>query len=211
MNKRLRIFALISVFLLTIPNAKATVIVADDGWHIFQFPGLLSPTLPNPASPDDYSWFESFEFTLLQPALLTVQDLGDNVDQFEVYDNGSLIFTTSDPIGSNIGNFFDPDLAASIPELSRGSFLLMPGDHKITGVNIRYFSFDGDGSAALRLDTISINEPNVMSLLIISLLIWAAVNFFQSKLRPINCLFSSKQNYCKSSCCYLADQEFAKL
>lgn len=206
MNKRLRIFALISVFLLTIPNAKATVIVADDGWHLFQFPGLL-----NPALPDDYSWFENFEFTLLQPALLTVQDLGDSVDQFDVYDNGSLIFTTSTPSGGSIGDFFDPDLAASIPELSRGSFLLMPGDHTITGVNIRYVSTDGGGFAALRLDTISINEPNVMSLLIISLLIWAAVNFFQSKLRPINCLFSSKQNYCKSSCCYLDDQEFAKL
>lgn len=206
MNKRLRVFALISVLLLTISNAKATVIMADEGWHFFQFPGERNPTLPN-----DYSWFESFEFTLIQPALLTVQDLGDSVDQFDVYDNGSLIFTTSEPNGGGIGNFFDPDLAASIPELSRGHFLLMPGDHVITGVNVRFRSTDYGGGAALRLDTVSINEPNVMSLLILSLLIWAVVNFFQSKLRPINCLFSSKQNYCKSSCCYLADQEFAKL
>ncbi len=181
MSKKLKIFSLISVFLLTISTGKATVIVADDGWHFFQFPGWLNPALPN-----DYSWFTSFEFTLVQPALLTVQDLGDSVDQFSVYDHGSLIFTTSEPSGGGVGNFFDPDLAASITELSRGHFLLMPGDHVITGVNIRYLSTDYGGGAALRLDTMSISEPNIMSLLILSLLLWTAVNFYPSKLRPIN-------------------------
>ncbi len=185
MSKKLKLFSLIGVFLLAISNGKADVVVIapDTGWHHFLFPGMENLT-----SPYDYSWFTSFKFTLTQPALLTVQDLGDSYEQFEVYDNGRFIFMTSDPSGDSVGYVHDPDLAANIPELSRGQFLLMPGDHVITGVNLFHVSTDYGGEAALRLDTVrdtvSINEPNIMSLLILSLLIWAAVSFYPSKRRP---------------------------
>ena len=176
MRKRLIFFAIINVLLFTLPNAKATTITADDGWHVFGFPGVL-----NPVAPDDYSWFDSFDFSLTQPALLTVQDLGDSTDQFRVSDNGAVIFTTSSPSGGGVGDIFDPDIAAGIPELSHGSFLLGPGAHLITGVNIRFLSTDVGGSAALRLDTVTISEPDIIPLMALCLLTWVTLRTCMKK------------------------------
>lgn len=165
---------MIGVFFLTVSNAKGEVITADDGWHGFSFPGLL-----NPVAPEDYSWFDIFEFTLTLPAILTVQDLGDSTDQFSVFDNGSFIFNTSEPSGCCVGDIFNPDIAAGIPELSHGSFLLEPGTHIITGTNNRFASTDFGGAGALRVDTIEINEPNIISLLFLSTFIWVVLSFLR--------------------------------
>ncbi len=170
-KKQLNILPIIIIFFITISTAKATTLIsADDGWHTFLFPGIY-----NPIAPGDYSWFSSFEFTLAKTALITVQDLGQSVDAFRVFDNGKFIFNADGGAGGGNGTVNDPDLGLITPGFSRGSALLAPGKHIITGTNIRYVSTDYGGSAALRVDTV--NEPNSISLLIISLFLWVALSF----------------------------------
>ena len=64
--------------------------------------------------------------------LFTAVDGGLSLSQFEVFDFGGSIGTTSVPIpGSNCG-FDDPDACLADPALSSGEFCLGPGTHSIT-------------------------------------------------------------------------------
>jgi len=158
---------------LTAVNAHSLPLTVNGGWHYFQFPGLVN----NGIYPDyqefqgfaDYRWFDSFEFSLTKPAILRVQDVGLDVDQFAVFDNDIFIGQTSDPTGGSINSDVnDPDIAATLFSFSKGAFLLDIGLHSIIGTNIRYLSTDYGGGAFLRVDTITVPEPATISLFIIS-------------------------------------------
>ncbi len=149
-------------------SAKAVPLTVDGGWQGFDFPGQLTAVDPLAFL---YPWDRSFEFTLTQPGLLTVQDVFDPVDLFQVFDNGLFILQTSQNNSGGFGFTSDPDVAALDPDFSRGTILLGIGDHVITGGEINH-STDGGGSAFIRVDTVSVAEPSILSLLIFGLLIF---------------------------------------
>lgn len=148
---------------LTASNVHSLPLTVNGGWHYFEFPGVVNGVYP------DYSWYETFDFSLTKPALLTVQDIGQDVDQFNVFDNNIFIGQTSNPSGGQFlsNSISNPDVAMTIPDFSSGIFLLEIGFHSITGDNIRYLSTDYGGGAFLRVDTISVPEPTTISLFII--------------------------------------------
>jgi len=124
-----------------------------------------------------------------------VQDIDDTTDPFDVYDNGNYIFTTSDPFDggflSPIGNPNNPDEAALHSEFSRGTFMLKPGYHDISGTNIRPNSSDFGGGAFIRVDTIS--EPASLPLILLGILViayrhvnCATIKSFKNPNRSIN-------------------------
>jgi hypothetical protein len=109
--------------------------------------GFILPTNPtgidSPAAP--------WTFTLATAGTLTVQDLFISVDQFEIFDFGSSIGTTSPPTeGSDCGSNF----ACSVADLafSRGIFYLAAGDHSISG--IATISGAGSGAGAFIVSTV---------------------------------------------------------
>lgn len=150
--------------------AHAVPLTVNGGWVMFFFPGLENGSSP-------YNWYldaeftqvAHFEFDLTQNAMLTVQDIGDTTDQFEVYDNNAYLFVTSAPFGggytSFIKNTLDPDETALHPEFSQGSTLIGSGHHDITGKNIRFTSTDYGGAAYIRIDTVP--EPATLLLIIL--------------------------------------------
>lgn len=156
------------LFFLT--NASAAPLTVNDGWVRFYFPGQDNGSYP-------YNWYldsnltqvAHFEFDLTQNARLTVQDVGDTTDQFEVYDNNAFILVTSTPFGggylSFIGDTNSPDETVLHSEFSQGTFLLGPGHHDITGLNIRPTSTGYGGAAYIRIDTVS--EPATLLLVIL--------------------------------------------
>lgn len=163
MKKILKIILTGMVFLSLLPNANAVPLTVNGGWTSFSFPGVMNGAAP-------YFWFSNFEFNLTQNAIVTVTDAFANTDQFDVYDNGSYIFTTSDPLDAGIDLGLTPDEASVSPFYSHGSFLLEPGHHDITGANIRPTSADFGGRAYIRVDTVP--EPATPLLMISGLLLF---------------------------------------
>lgn len=162
MKRIFRIILTSMTILLFLPNANAVPLTVNGGWMSFSFPGISNGTAP-------YSWFSNFEFELTQNAVVTVTDVFANTDQFDVYDNDSYIFTTSDPLDAGIDLGLTPDEASVSPFYSHGSFLLGPGHHDITGINIRPTSADFGGVAYIRVDTVP--EPATVLLMISGLLL----------------------------------------
>ncbi len=171
MNKIVQKLIIIIILCFSMSSAKAVPLAIDGGWQNFLFPGLLN--LPPGVDPSDplFPWDTSFEFTLTQPGLLTVQDVGIPLDLFQVFDQGLFILETSGPSGNAFPVIDDPDVAALNPDFSRGSILLGIGEHVITGGE-RNHSTDGGGGAFIRVDTVAVTEPSIPSLLILGLLIF---------------------------------------
>lgn len=83
---------------------------------------------------------------------LTVQDAFLRGDSFNVFDNAVLIGSTSlvAASGSCPGDATNPDVCATDPLTSRGTFILLPGPHSITiQPNVSPF---GGGAAYFRID-----------------------------------------------------------
>ncbi len=139
-----KLIASLVVVHLYISSVQAVPLTVNGGWHFFSFPGQLSV----PFDPS-FSWDQEFSFVLTKPALLRVQDIGSGGDTFRVFDNGIEIGMTSALSPDNIGAYSDPDLAALDPALDQGSFLLLAGNHTISGTEINH-STDSGGGGYLR-------------------------------------------------------------
>lgn len=133
--------ALIAVFATTAQAAWPLTVGA--GWYDFYWGWDF---------PNDDSWNEGGPFTFTSDSwtVLTVTDGLVPVDQFEIYDGGVLIGTTSTPSGDEFlcANSYDEALADS--NWSSGTFLLAPGDHAITIFTCLDPYFSGVGG--LRVD-----------------------------------------------------------
>jgi len=118
-------------------------ITVDGGWTYFNWSD----------GPDVWNYDGAFTYSTASWTSLKVADGGIDGDQFEVYDFGSLVGTTSVPTDTNTQ--FDWDLDANLlnPQLSSGVFLLAPGDHSITLYVIDTAYAHPDGGAGLRADT----------------------------------------------------------
>jgi hypothetical protein len=98
-----------------------------------------------------------------------VQDLFFPGDQFKIYDNSSLIFTSSAPVngGSSCGN--DPVACALRSDLSHGSFTFGAGAHNISIQVIAETAGQPTGQAVLELLAAAppppVPEPTTLSMM----------------------------------------------
>jgi PEP-CTERM motif len=168
--KRFRIHSwLFAVTLLVLPNRAFAEPIGPGTWYWFQWGGdgwavsgtmeTSSGVLPPSAfgqAPGAPGW------TLTAPddgALLTVLDTSAYGDRFEVFDFGaSLGLTSLVPAApgtppDDMALAFSPDVALANPNLSRGTFVLSPGDHSLM-INAVINPWGG-GGAWFRVDEIS--------------------------------------------------------
>jgi len=115
-------------------------ITVDGGWTIFTW--LSGPGVFNTEGAFTYS---STGYTDV-----VVTDAFIDGDQFEVYDNGVLIGTTSVPLDTGAAQA-DPDLAFADPGWSSGVFTVPPGNHSITILIILTATGFPDGGAYLQI------------------------------------------------------------
>ncbi|MEP7364097.1 MAG: PEP-CTERM sorting domain-containing protein [Acidobacteriota bacterium] len=159
MNKLLFLATLV----LTSSPAFSAAIATDGTYYEFGFAGVGSSgtacagcTPTNPASDPtvDPPW------TFSGPGTLFVLDLFLSVDQFDLYDFGVLLGTTSVPTsGGGCGN----DIACAIldAQYSRGTFLLGGGNHSLTIVQ----TAGQTGAAVFSVNAGEVPEPSSYALL----------------------------------------------
>ena len=160
-------------FALIAGTASASPIVIDQ-WYTFGFDGaggeplisgsggftlgILSLAAPDPA----------WTFSCASACTLVVTDGFLAVDQFELFDAGSSLGSTSAPTGGGGHSCSNDELAClADPLMSHGSFLLAAGDHTITGTHLI-----GVPGAAFFIVTVptSVPEPASLALIGVALL-----------------------------------------
>jgi len=154
MKKLVTVMAFVLVMSLA-KTAAAIPLVLGGGWQEFSFGDVGS------------SFSETYQFTLTDPAALTVTDAFLSGDRFEIFNFASSLGLTSAPtsLGDLIGD--DYDTAAADSRWSTGVFLFGAGSYDISGT-VTLSPYFG-GGAALRLDRTQegpvIPEPATMALL----------------------------------------------
>lgn len=110
----------------------------------------------------------SWTFDFSSPVKITVTDLNTDGDSFNVYDNSTLIFTTSTSVADGTNCFYNPATCVNDSYMSHGSYTVGAGVNVITMVDLADAS--GSGYGAFRLDgnVVSnsvIPEPATLSLM----------------------------------------------
>lgn len=158
-------------------NAHAAVTnvdITDAAWQPFYFADVDSPWLDKPAF-DDTTQAISFTVTVPsgQSVYLKVTDIGVAGDVFQVFDNGTLLGTTSVPTGSDSDDIgLDYDAAFADAKWSHSGWTLSAGTHVITGAA----SASPFGAGAGALQVAAVPEPQTYALLIsgLALTAWVA-------------------------------------
>lgn len=132
-------------------TAQAVPITIGGGWQEFIW------------GEDGDAWNDEGAFTFVSESRtsLKVTDVFSPGDQFEVYDDGVLIGTTSTPTaGGEPTNSFDEAYAS--PLWGSGEFFLEPGSHSITILTV--VDPAGGGAGGLRVDLAAIPAPGAILL-----------------------------------------------
>ncbi|MBI2680947.1 MAG: PEP-CTERM sorting domain-containing protein [Candidatus Solibacter usitatus] len=163
---------------------SATPALADsvplDVWQQFAFETAGTPATgcnPNdPAGPfcigssgtlTDFAPAPPWTFSTPFGAVLTVTDAFEAGDQFEVFDFGASIGTTTAPSGStDCGD--DPAVCLATADISKGIFSLAGGSHAITIFPV--LAPTGGGTAYFLVEAAPVPEPGSWALLASSLL-----------------------------------------
>lgn len=129
-------------------GATSVALTPGSGWNAFDVDNTYSQS-------GGLEWIDvayngdgsalSFTINNAAPVAITVVDAGFAGDQYHVYDNGTLIGTTSAAASSttSIGTNFDAALASGT--YSFGTYLLAAGSHTITG-DLAVSAVDGTGT-----------------------------------------------------------------
>jgi PEP-CTERM motif-containing protein len=129
-------------FALMAGAATASPIVLDQ-WYTFGFSGaggdplisgsggftlgIRSLAAPTPA----------WTFTCVTTCELVVTDGFIAIDQFELFDSGTSLGSTSVPSGDRAHSCSNDEVAClADPQMSHGAFVLAAGDHTITGIHL---------------------------------------------------------------------------
>jgi len=160
LKTKIFLFLALILFLGSAGIAEATIpVIVDNGWYDFAWFGEVGAP-----------WSASYEFTLVNPAILTITDAFYAGDQFNITDGGVSIGNTSVPGGSSSDNIgTDYTAAAADARWSSGRFYFASGYHLITGSLIASVPGQQTGQGGLRVDTV-IPEPATLSLLGLGLL-----------------------------------------
>lgn len=133
-----------------------TITTPNIGSDFNSQPSELRLSVQNPyIQPINASW----QFTLEYPAILTVVDLGCPGDIIQVYDQFSLIMTTSfprPPVGMNCTGLDSADEALADPNYSRNFITLQPGYHLLT---FSLYNSTTGTTLAFKLDSILPPQP----------------------------------------------------
>ena len=205
------VFALAVASFVAIPAARADNITSNqwysvafttDGTPLYGPPYTTAtdgPVLPggfadSVAAPSGTSW----TITLSTPGTLTITDLEDSGDQFQMYDNGVLMTAASSPFtapGQNPGqvspgsgmtsnpcdscSYEGEDINAALGDsaFSSGTFALGPGVNVITGT---FLGVIGNGDAAFIVEPAATPEPS--SLLLLGSGLLGGLGIFRRKL-----------------------------
>jgi hypothetical protein len=152
----------LAVILGAVPCA-ADLVPLDGTWVEFRFngPGSFATACAgacsattNPVAVDTLNppW------TFSGPAQLTVVDLFNLTDSFDIFDFGALLGTTSAPGGGDCGDDIGGCLAN--PNASFGVFNLGGGNHSITIQQV----LGTPGAAAFQVTPAAVPEPSTLSL-----------------------------------------------
>lgn len=160
---------------LSVTSASATPITADGSWHEFLF-GLAGtfatgcgggcvPTI-NPVAEDT----SSPPWTFTDEATITVLDMFQRGDRFQLFDFGVSVGLTSVPINDG-ANLCDNNIGTCLvtPGYSLGTFVLGPGSHSLT-IEIVQNAAGTSGGAAVFQASPTIPEPATITLLGIGLI-----------------------------------------
>ena len=109
---------------------SAGTIVVDAGWYGFCFLDAGSPATEGCQGLGIGDTGNPIEFTALTNVYLQVTDAFLKGDQFDVWVNGELLFTTS-AVKTGDGSTWDPDTAFADPTYSSGQVLLGPGAYEV--------------------------------------------------------------------------------
>jgi hypothetical protein len=135
MNTFKRALLGLTIGLGLVAHAGATTVdlTADGQWHEFDVASAISLS-------GGLEWIDldgnelSFQINNTAPVLLTVADGGFAGDVFFLHDGAVLLGSTSAAINNYPDSIYlDFDAAMSNPLYSKGSFLLAPGSHTISG------------------------------------------------------------------------------
>ncbi len=133
-------------------------LVVNSGWNFFSWDGDgVDPVFNNEGA---------FTFTVPSGSQyeLIVTDSGVDGDQFTVYNYGSPLFTTSNPL--NDGQVItDDDPAFASMAFSHGTEVLGPGNYSISLQTIAYADGYNGGGAGIQLE--SVPEPSALALLVV--------------------------------------------
>jgi hypothetical protein len=126
-------------------TVQAVPLTVGGGWEVFSW--TAGPNVWNNEGP--------FTYDVAFWTSLKVTDSGLSGDQFEVYDGGVLLGTTSAPtVNFGLSGNFDYDYLFTHPDSSSGQWLMAPGPHSITLYTIAVPGPEyASGTAALRADT----------------------------------------------------------
>jgi hypothetical protein len=151
MRKTTVVLALLAML---VPAAVLADPLPVGSWQVFSFGLARSQAAP------------SFDLITANPVVLRVVDCCVIGDQFDIFINGLLAFTTS-PILTGDGvqsGAYDGDTAWAYPELSKGFIALSPGSYHIDEWVIRNALGTDGGGAFIRADA-AVPEPASLLLL----------------------------------------------
>ncbi len=160
-RKNWLVLAFLSAFLAAPLNVSAVPLALDGSWTV----------LDEVMSDGDF-FTGSWSWTSGSSVLFDITDVAVVTDVFEVYDKGSLAFSTPllpDYAALGIGATdeppytTDPDVAWVTEEFSKGSYLFGAGSHDITIRDIRIPTDFLDGTVAFRATVVP--EPSILALL----------------------------------------------
>ena len=144
MRKSIRTVSLCVVLALTVlgmPSiSRADAISVGDGWHSFSWTGGPNVTQTESA----------FTFTSGAAVTVKVTDAYISGDRFQLFDNGSLVGTTSQLNGPTPWTD-NPDVAFA-GLFSKGAFTLGAGSHSLVLKNIQIPSGYDSGAGFFRVD-----------------------------------------------------------
>jgi len=158
--------ALAAVLVLGGVSQCEAALSLDAGWNNDDWFGTLPVFTDDSASPVT----EGYDFTISVPAILTVTDFANPGDKFKIYDDTTLLATTTPfdgiPFGDGLGESSESfDLALDDPTFDGVQLVLTPASYKL---RIEVVSGLDDGSLGVRIDTIP--EPSTFALAALGLL-----------------------------------------
>lgn len=112
-------------------RASAGPIVVDAGWYGFCFGGVGSAATAGCQNEGIATTGNSFTFVTATSVELKVTDAFQHGDQFDVFVNAVLAFTTSLVAVNIVSTTGNPDLAFADPTYSSGSIILGPGAYSV--------------------------------------------------------------------------------
>lgn len=144
------------------PLLRAAPLPINSGWTILESPDVVA--IPTPGSPYVFGG-GPWEVNTAAPLKLIVTDFYTPGDMFEVWNNGTLLGSTSAPSG--LYKFANtPDEALGDPRFSQNSWTLQPGFYSLMFKSTQFAPTFTNTQIAFKTQTVAIPESGPTVLLL---------------------------------------------